>query len=309
MSYYTIEEKAMTSFFNKKNAPRHIEKRTTTKYGSMSISELKEQGMWNSRLEKITPYLPKDAWIAGGFLRSVIGGEDELGGDIDFFFHTEEAFNKTLDLIKYPTSVPGADKVFNYYNIPAYDSINKLRIVDCESLASFRPNIQLVRLYWFDSPEHVIDSFDFTVCQFITDGKTLWFGPHSFEDVKTKTLRHHRETGDAIAVLNRILKYQNKGYRIEPELFELAEKDAIKILSNPDEISQYFYKDQVESDIHKHEGSFLQRAWDYLETAPASAAVYAKAMKKRKPIEKKSEKKMYIPVDAPVQRNYSWDGS
>lgn len=168
--------------------------------------------------------MPKGAWIAGGFLRSIIAGEDESGGDIDFFFQNEEAFNKTPDLIKYPSSVAGAEKVFNYYSIPEYENISKLRIIDCESFAAFRLNIQLVRLFWFESPEHVVDSFDFTACQFITDGKTLWYNLQGFEDIKTKTLRAHRETGDAIAALNRILKYQNKGYRIDPVRFEEAEK-------------------------------------------------------------------------------------
>lgn len=303
MGYWEVETKAMTSFFNKDTAPKHITKQTNSKYESMPLIMLKERSMWSKRLEKIIPYIPKDAWIAGGFLRSIIAAEDDSDGDIDFFFHTEESFSRTMDLIKHP-SFYGAEKVFNYYRIPEYDNINELRIIDCESLVAFRPNIQLVRLYWFNSPEHVIDSFDFTVCQLITDGKTLWFNPQAFEDIKTKTLRQHRETGDAIAILNRILKYQSKGYKISQNAFDIAEKNAIKTLSSPDEVIKYFYLDDAENNKHKRSVSPVQRAWDYLETAPASAALYAN-IKKKKVVEKKQK----IFLDTSVKKMHTWDGS
>lgn len=317
-SYYTVEEKAMSSFFNKKTAPQHIAKKTDTTYKTMPLKELKAKGIWNSRLDKIIPYIPKGAWIAGGFLRALVANEDDSGGDIDFFFHTEEAFNQMLDLIKYPTAKPGAEKAFGYYALPEYEAIEKLRIVDCESLISTRPNIQLVRLYWFDSPEHVIDSFDFTVCQFITDGETLWFNPQSFDDIATKTIREHRPTNDAIATLNRILKYQRKGYKISTEEFSNVEKGAVALLENPAEITQYFYRDRVETATHKHPESHLKYVWDYLETAPASRAAYIKAMKKEKQpygtggtvtITGGTSTGTYIKLDNIARTNYSWDGS
>lgn len=309
--YYPIQEKAMTSFFNKSNAPHNILKRTDTKYKSMPLSALKEDGMWNNRLSKIIPYIPKGAWLAGGFLRSMIAGEDELSGDIDFFFNSEDSFDKMLELIKHPVS--GAEKAFGYYSIPEYESVEKLRIIDCTSLVSFRPNIQLVRLFWFDSPEHVIDSFDFTVCQFATDGETLWFNPQAFEDIKTKTLKQNRETGDAIAILNRVLKYQSKGYKISAEDFQTVENNAVKTL-NSNDIIQHFYNDKTESDIHRRSETVLQRAWEYLETAPASAAAYANAMKKKSGIGTTISGQTYTitgisAVDNLARIKYSWDGS
>jgi len=314
LSYYTVVENAMSSFFNKKNAPQHISKRTDSIYKSMPLDELKKDGRWNKRLDKIIPYIPEGAWLGGGFLRAMIAGEDELDGDIDFFFGTEDGFNKMLDMIKYPTSIYGAEKAFSYYSIPEYENLNKLRIVDCESVVEFRPNIQLVRLFWFDSPEHVIDSFDFTVCQFITDGKTLWYNPQAFEDIKTKTIRFHREMSDSIAVLNRILKYQSKGYKMAPELFKIAEENAVATLNNPGKLSEYFYNDKVENDIHKRSKSALGRAWDYLETAPAASEAYARAMKK-KTIPTRWEPPyagghtQKIVIDNTVRIGHSWDGS
>lgn len=41
MGYDTVEEKAITSFFNKRNAPQHIAKRTVTTYKSIPPEELK----------------------------------------------------------------------------------------------------------------------------------------------------------------------------------------------------------------------------------------------------------------------------
>lgn len=296
-SYYTVEEKAETSFFNKRNAPAHIAKRTPTKYGSIPLADLKAKGVWNPRLENIAKHLPKDVWIGGGFLRAMIAGEDELGGDVDFFFRTEEGFNKLLAMIKEPSVE--TMKVFGYYTIPNANTVSKLRIVDCESVANFRPNLQLVRLFWFDSPEHVIDSFDFTVCQFITDGTTLWFGPKSFEDVTERKLRWHRETGDSIAAFNRILKYQEKGYKMPKEGFEKAEKEALAMLNDPDEMTKHFQQDKIETEIHKHPVSHLHRAWDYLSSAPLTRSAYAKAVKRKdgkpKPIERRT--------------SYNYDGS
>lgn len=298
MSYGIVEEKAATSFFSKKNAPNHITKRTGTTYGSMPLLDLKAKGIWSSRLERMVKYLPKDAFIAGGFLRSMIAGEDELDGDVDFFFKTEDAFEKVLSMIKEPP-----DKVFNYYTLPEnkVHDFKKFRIVDCESAANFRPNLQLVRLFWFDGPEHVIDSFDFTVCQFVTDGKTLWFGPKSFEDVQSRTLRWHRETGDAIAALNRIIKYQHKGYKISQELFDITEQQVLKMLNSPDELSKHFRQDKIESEIHKHGESVYQRAWDYLSSAPVTRSAAIKALKK------KDDRK--TSVDKVVRTSYSYDGS
>src|SRR6478752_1902741 len=110
---WTLDDmKHMTSFYNRKNAPEHIAKRTDVKYKSIPLVALKKMGMWNSRLDKIIPYMPKDAWIAGGFLRALIAGEDDSCGDIDFFFASEEGFNATLEMIKYP--VKGAERGFGY---------------------------------------------------------------------------------------------------------------------------------------------------------------------------------------------------
>lgn len=289
-SYSTVEERATSSFFNKRNAPTHIVKRTHTKYASMPLSELKAKGVWSPRLDRIIPYLPKDVWIAGGFLRAMIGSEDDSAGDVDFFFHSEDGFNKLLATIKDPP--PGAEKAFGYYSISNYENLSKLRIVDCESMANFRPNLQLVRLFWFDSPEHVIDSFDFTVCQFITDGKTLFFNPKSFDDVRERKLRWHRECDDSIAALNRILKYQEKGYKMSKDTFEAAEAAALRMLVNSDEMVKYFHQEKLETSIHKHPVSHLQRAWDYLSTAPLTRSAYAKAKKKEikpKPLDRRTD--------------------
>jgi hypothetical protein len=298
---HRVKEKEMTSFFNKKTAPENFIKKTNTVYKSIPLINLKEKGIWNARLDKILPCLPKDAWIAGGFLRAMIAGEDDTNGDIDFFFHSEEGFDAMMDLIKYPSSVPGGQKAFNYYTIPEYENIKKLRIVDCESLVGFRPNVQLIRLYWFETPENVIDSFDFTICQFITDGKTLWFNPQAFDDVKTKTIREHRKSNDSITRLNRILKYTNKGYKAPSELFSEIEAEATTFLKTYKDITKYFYLDASESNIHKRSGSPLQHAWDYLETAPASAAAYAKV--------KRKDNKPKLKIDMPDRKNYTWDGS
>lgn len=272
-------EENMTCFYNNKTAPSYIINNSDVEYKSMPIDELKDMGINSTRLNKIISELPFGAWIAGGFLRSVISSEDDTDGDIDLFFNSEDSFQKMMEIIKNPKTI-NAKKAFGFYNINDYADITKLRLVDCESLIEFRPKIQLIRLYWFKTAINVIDSFDFSVCQLITDGKTLWYGPHTLDDIKTKTIRRHLDTGDAVCSLNRILKYQAKGYKISKDEFKTIEASAISLLDDPNWVSKYFYFDSIENKLHDRTISPMSRVMNYLETSIESAAIYKKAMKK-----------------------------
>lgn len=220
------------AFFTKKNAPRHLVERTSMIYPSMPLIALKEKGIWSKRLEKMSKFLPDGVWIAGGFLRAIIAGEDETNGDIDFFFNSHNSFEQMLNMIKHPNIEQR--QAFGFYKLPGDDiNISLTPFIDCESEVMFRPNLQLIRMVWHDSPEHVIDCFDFTVCQFITDGKTLWYHQNAFDDIKTKQLREHRKNGDPLSIFSRILKYIDKGYKVDNDYFIAAKTAAMIKLKRP----------------------------------------------------------------------------
>jgi hypothetical protein len=246
----------------------------------MSLSRLKEMGYWNPRLDKLLPLLPEGAWIAGGFLRAMIAGEDDAMGDIDFFFGSSGAFDNTLQMIKRPTAE--TKSAFGYYSMTDYEEpIEKLRTIDFKNdLMVGRPAIQLVKLWWYNDPTHVIDQFDLSVCQLAIDKERIYFGPNTFEDIKAKTIRVHRNTGSALSLLNRLLKYKEKGYKVSTELFNQVETAAIEVLKDPKQINEYFYLDKDDTKTHKRLVSHLQRSWSYLEEAQPEA--YKDMLKNRR---------------------------
>ncbi len=266
------------AFYSSINAPDYFVNATDTIYKSIPLDVVKKQGIWNNRLDRMLPLLPDNTWIAGGFLRAMIAGEDDRNGDIDLFFGNSDAFNKTLNMIKHPTKE--TKNVFGWYSIPEYETaIENLRVVDCISDMMFRPNLQLIRLWWFNSPIKVIDGFDLTICQVAIDKENLYFNPKAFDDIQSRTINMHRYTGSALSMLNRILKYKDKGYAVDPALFDKIEADALKVLKTPNEINEYFYADKQNTSMQKRPISFLKHAWDYLEENPKTTEAYKKAMK------------------------------
>jgi hypothetical protein len=62
------------------------------------------------------------------------------------------------------------------------------------------------------SPTEVINTFDFTVSMLGTNGKSLYFGPHTWTDLFRKRLRvHHVHHG--ISTMRRMVKYSRRGFQ------------------------------------------------------------------------------------------------
>lgn len=69
--------------------------------------------------------------------------------------------------------------------------------------------LQLIKIY--GPPESIIDSFDFTICQLITNGDSLWVGPYTLWDLAWKRLVIHKITYGA-STLRRFIKYTKQGF-------------------------------------------------------------------------------------------------
>jgi hypothetical protein len=270
----------MFEFYSKDAAPDYLKHRTSVEYQTMPLTELKARGIWNRRLDKILPCLEDKVWIAGGFLRAMIAGEDDRNGDIDFFFGDDPSWSITYNMLLKPNEIQ--KPAFGYYSMPQYDiSWKKLRVMDFNSEIPYRPNIQLVKMVWYDTPVDVIDSFDLSVCQIAIDKHNIYYAPTAFEDIKSKTIRVHRNTGSSLTLLNRLLKYEAKGYNVEADMFNRVEEEAIEVLNDPAKINEYFYLDKKDTKTHKRPASFLQRSWDYLADNPKSAEAFDRMMKKK----------------------------
>ena len=95
------------------------------------------------------------------------------------------------------------------------------------------PPIQLVKLVWYDSAEHVIDSFDLTVVQFATDGEDLVFNPVAMLDLARKRIVLHRMQFPT-STLRRLVKYTKKGFYACPgSLQRICTEVADAIAKNP----------------------------------------------------------------------------
>jgi hypothetical protein len=134
-------------------------------------------------------------WIAGGAVRRTISKE-KLNSDIDLFFNSLESVNKFRESIK-DLIVSSKE---NQHNIQI-----KLLLDKKEYL------FQLITIRYYNGPEEVINSFDYTICQFVYDGEKIYCGDYALWDLGRKRLVVNQITYP-IASLRRLLKYAEQGF-------------------------------------------------------------------------------------------------
>lgn len=306
-------------FFDPDSLPNFFE-RSSVKYKTMTLNDLRKCEVNTEPLDALLPYLPNGAFIAGGFLRSLIANDADFKTDIDIFFTGSRAFNEMLNAIIKPMSGRMAETFRGYYPDISLEDLRqnskKYRLINFipHSSYEYKPRIQLIKMVWYPSIDAVIDSFDLTICQFATDGESIVFNPLGFEDIKNKKLRIHKSQSSLIT-LDRLLKYENKGYKASASDFKSVADDAVKIVLSGKVGKNYFYLpndftnnsiDTLESieelprkkrsvyDSYrvsattdsKNEKSvpvkWLKRAWKYLIEGERGKEVYDQIMKIKK---------------------------
>lgn len=173
------------------------------------------------KLTETVPFnMENGPWIAGGAMRKYWVGQEMGKSDWDIYFKNERQFQKVLDIL--------APMSFNERKNLKIETKNAVTVFfrDGEEYH----DVQLIKKY-FDSSEDVINSFDFTVCQFITDGDIIKYGEHTLSDNKNKLIRLNRkERLTQKGFASRFHKYVLYGYRPSDELWEQIEQnnDAIQ---------------------------------------------------------------------------------
>jgi hypothetical protein len=148
-------------------------------------------------------------WIAGGSIRRTIAGIS-LDSDIDFFFKDEKALSEWEDeAIAKGASLLSKNDKNRTYILPTEIAEGKA------DKGFYLPELKLqaINFQYFGSPEAVIDSFDFTICQFAFDGTHIYMGYWSLYDLARKRLVPHRVTY-GVSTIRRIIKYCNQGYTV-----------------------------------------------------------------------------------------------
>ena len=160
-------------------------------------------------MEFIRPRWDKGPWIAGGAPLAWYKGEP-VKSDIDVYFKTESDFNKLYDTFKEEKLTEG--QFFKFGPVKNKD----VRIIfDSDNAITIRYKekwtIQLIRHTFYKSPQAIIDNFDISVCQLVTDGyNNLIFGPNTLRDIKSNTLRIENYRAGCVS---RLVKYMAYGYK------------------------------------------------------------------------------------------------
>lgn len=155
--------------------------------------------MYSNEKQNLLSLLPsrfKGAYIAGGAVTSVFTNTEIA--DVDVFFKTKEAFeNAVVDAVEdglYLVNVSKRALTFAYG----------------------KEIIQLCYTGFFETPDDIFQSFDFTVCMGALDLDSGEFTLHSdfLKHNSQRFLKFNPKTKYPIASMQRIFKYQKKGYTI-----------------------------------------------------------------------------------------------
>jgi hypothetical protein len=150
-------------------------------------------------------------FLAGGSVRSYF--DESPIHDYDLFFVNEDARDKVVKFLKenFDLKFECPNGTFHSFKTVSHD-------------------IQCIFPRPFATLEEVIDSFDFTITQFATDGSKIVTNIESIRDMANKRLVIHKITypGSTIKRLNKYLSY---GFYASPILY----RDIVRRISDHDE--------------------------------------------------------------------------
>lgn len=177
-------------------------------------------------LKRVPELAEAGPWIAGGAVRNTLTG-NSLDSDWDFFFADEAQSEKFEDgLSEMGAKLLSKTDMNSTYVLPS--DIPEGTEGDGVYLPEMK--IQVIKFKYYKSAEEVIDSFDFTLCQFAYDGQSITVSPFALWDVSRKKLVP-AQLSFAASSLRRMIKYARKGYTIcDGGLADMLEQ----VVANPE---------------------------------------------------------------------------
>ena len=152
---------------------------------------------------------PTGPWIGGGLIRRSLLGQpiNSIHADVDVFFTSEEQFKATVDrMVQYVDDGEVLSSYGDELRLPSF----------FVKALGFTTLVQLVGFEFVPTPEDLVERFDFSVCALVTDGKTLWYHPDTFDHLRSKQL-HVSNPSRAARSLRRIDKYLRQGFSCPAE--------------------------------------------------------------------------------------------
>lgn len=163
-------------------------------------------------------------WLAGGSVRRLFDGS-QYEADFDLFFKNEKQLQEYKEKFIDSEVQIFREETDHSINIqlPMLEGIlNKIynNIHTCSSTVK----VQLIKIYHPDV-DALLDSFDYTLCQFATDGDCLVVGGTSLRDITSKICLPNKITYPKSS-MRRLLKYAKQGYTIDDSTFDAILKAA-----------------------------------------------------------------------------------
>lgn len=159
------------------------------------------------RLPSVTPVGP---WLCGGALRRTLLDGKLSESDFDFFFandkQAKDFYDEMIDI--------GAYVAFrNEKQVTYIVTANMTEDEEGKKITLPKLKVQAINISRYPTAEAVLDSFDFTLCQFAFDGEDLICGEYALWDLGRNLLVPHK-VSFGTATLRRLIKYTKQGFRI-----------------------------------------------------------------------------------------------
>ncbi len=136
-------------------------------------------------------------WLGGGAIRRSLLDMPQ-DSDYDFFFKDENSF------LVWQNSMPPTMKITK--ETAHHIQYEGVLFEDADPVV-----IQGIYFKFYQTPKDVIDSFDFTITQFVLDGDTLITTAEALWDTANKRLAINKITYP-VATMRRLLKYTKQGF-------------------------------------------------------------------------------------------------
>lgn len=149
-------------------------------------------------LENLPPVSTEGPWLGGGAIRRTIMGASP-DSDFDFFFTGEDQFSL------FTVALAGKG-----YKLKRETEHHQQWEGYCE-VAERVIEVQCIRFQYYGSKAQVLDSFDFTICQFVYDGTEIAASDYALWDLGRKRLAINKITYP-LSSMRRLLKYARQGF-------------------------------------------------------------------------------------------------
>jgi len=169
----------------------------------------------DSDLFKVLRHFPSldegGPWIAGGSLWRAFNKEPLVNCDIDVFFKSKKQFE---EMSRKMGSLPYVNNVL-IETKKKWNTLYKYHVNDGKSFNK-TVDIQFINMAHYSSLAKLLNSFDFTVCQFGWDGKHLLVGQTSINDLSKKQIVFW-SISKYKSLMKHLHRYLNNGFTISSD--------------------------------------------------------------------------------------------